>query len=548
MDKRRVAPGLFLSRNRARRVATRGRGRFAISCFGYYSAATKRQEQGEIAMDRRRFLRSSLSAAVLAAVPNLDAFAISLVHKPTPVPSDIDAVRSDGSQVTLARAAVQELSDALRGRLLLPGSEGYDEARFLLVPTYDKHPALVVQPTGAADVQHAVNFARENSLLLAVKCGGHAASGTSSCDMGLQIDLSHLRNVRVDRAAKTARVAGGSLLGDLDYEAMAQGLVTTTGTVSHTGVGGLTLGGGFGRLGRRFGMTIDNVLEMDVVTPDGKLRRVGPQNEPELYWALRGGGGNFGVVTSFLFRLHPMQREIVTGLFAYPPSEVKPVLRFYAEHSAKVPDEMMLGAGIGNRPGQEPSLGISFIWSGDAAELEKHIAPLRKAGKVLAENVQTRDYVAVQRSGDLDDTRIFTGQMRSAFVNELSDALIDALVDNLDVHPTRGARVVFSQDGGAIARVGRTDTAFSQREAQHIAMLFVSGAPGTDRTEQVDSINAHWAKAAPFTTGFYVNDYFEETQEQVIGTYRDNFPRLLKIKQQYDPANLFRLNANIRKA
>ena len=499
-------------------------------------------------MDRRRFLRSSLSAAVLAALPNLDALAVSLVHKPTPVPSDVDAVTSDGSQVTLARAAVQELSDALRGRLLLPGSAGYDEARFLLVPAYDKYPALVVQPASAADVQYAVDFARENSLLLAVKCGGHAASGVSSCDKGLQIDLSHLRNVRVDVENRTARVAGGSLLGDLDYEAMAHGLVTTAGTVSHTGVGGLTLGGGFGRLGRRFGMSIDNVLEMDIVTPDGQLRTVGPQDEPDLYWALRGGGGNFGVVTSFLFRLHPMQRDVVTGSFSYPISEAKQVLRFYGEHSAAMPDEMAMGAGMGARPGQEPSVGISFVWSGEAGELDELIAPLRKAGKVLAENVQTRDYVALQRSGDIDDPRFFTGQMRSGFVNEVSEGLNDALVDAFESHPARGARVVFSQDGGAISRVGPTETAFALREAQQIVMLFVSRAPDADAADQIDYINAHWAKVTPFTTGFYVNDYFRETQEQVNHAYRENFPRLLKIKQQYDPANLFRLNANIRRA
>ena len=497
-------------------------------------------------MDRRNFLRSSLSAAGLAAIPGSHAFAISLVHTPTTVPSDIDAVTSDGAQVTLPRAVVQELSDSLKGKLLLPGNDAYDTARLLLQPSYDKHPALVVQPTGAADVQHAVNCARENSLLLAVKCGGHAAAGTSSCDKGLQIDLSQLRNARVDRAAKTARVAGGSLLGELDYESMAHGLVTTAGTVSHTGVGGLTLGGGFGRLGRRFGMTIDNVLEMDVVTPDGKLRRVGPQSDPDLYWALRGGGGNFGVVTSFLFQLHEMQRDVVTGYFAYPMSEAKQVLRFYGEHSITMPDEMSMGAGIGNRPGKEPSLGIYFVWSGNAAEAEKHIAPLRKAGTVVYESIKTEDYVAVQRSGDIDDTRAFTGQMKSGFVNEVSGDLVDKLVDNFEIHPDRGTRIGFAQSGGAISRVGRNETAFSHREAQYHLLSFVSWVPGQDGTGHIDYINSHWSGVAPFTTGFYVNDYFDQTQEQVNETYRDNFPRLLEIKKRYDPTNLFRLNANIR--
>jgi hypothetical protein len=498
-------------------------------------------------MDRRRFLRSSLSAAGLAAFPGSQAFAISLVHTPTAVPSDIDAVTSDGNQVTLPRAVVQELSDSLKGKLLLPGSKAYDEARFLLLQSYDKHPALVVQPTGAADVQHAVNFARDNSLLLAVKCGGHAAAGTSSCDKGLQIDLSQLRNARVDRAAKTARIAGGSLLGELDYEAMAHGLVTTAGTVSHTGVGGLTLGGGFGRLGRRFGMTIDNVLEMDIVTPDGKLRRVGPQENADLYWALRGGGGNFGVVTSFLFQLHEMQRDVVTGYIAYPIAEAKQVLRFYAEHSMKMPDEMSMGAGIGNRLGKEPSFGINFVWSGDAADVEKHVAPLRKAGTVVYEGIQTRDYVAVQRSGDVDDTRAFTGRMKSGFVNEISDDFIDKLIDNFETHPDRGTRVGFAQSGGgAVSRVGRTETAFSHREAQYTLMSFVSWAPGADGTEHIKYIDSHWTNVEPFTNGFYVNDYFDHSQEQVNKTYRDNFPRLLEIKKQYDPTNLFRLNANIK--
>jgi len=497
-------------------------------------------------MDRRKFIRSSLSAAVLAALPASQVLAKSLVHTPTTIPSDIDAVHSDGSGFTLAKAAVQELSDSLRGRLLLPGSAAYDEARSLLMQGYDKYPALVVQPTGAADVQHAVNFARENSLLLAVKCGGHAAAGTSSCDKGLQIDLSQLRNARVDPVAKTARIAGGSWLRDLDYEAMSHGLVTTAGTVSHTGVGGLTLGGGFGRLGRRFGMSIDNVLEMDVVTPDGKLRRVGPNNDADLYWALRGGGGNFGVVTSFLFQLHEMQREVVRGYFSYPVAEAKQVLQAYAGISKDVPYELGMGAWLGNRPGQELSLGVGFMWSGDAAELEQHIAPLRKIGTVVAESINTEDYVAVQRSGDVDDVRVFTGQMKSGFINAVEDDLIDKLVDNFEPHPERGMRLVFSQMGGAIADVGRTDTAFSQREAEQTLMSFVSWVPGADEAAHVKYHREHWSIADPYTTGFYVNDYFSETPEQVNGTYRENFARLWDIKQQYDPNNLFRLNANIQ--
>jgi len=244
--------------------------------------------------------------------------------------------------------------------------------------------------------------------------------------------------------------------------------------------------------------------------------------------------------------LHEMQRDVVTGYVAYPMSEARQVLRFYAEHSMKMPDEMSMGAGIGNRPGKDPSLGIYFVWSGDAAEAEKHVAPLRKAGTVVSEGIQSKDYVAVQRSGDIDDTRAFTGRMKSGFLTEISGDLIDKLVDNFELHPDRGTRIGFAQSGGAISRIGRTETAFSHREAQYILMSFVSWAPGADGANHIDYINSHWSNVGPFTTGFYVNDYFDQTQEQVNRTYRENFPQLLKIKQQYDPTNLFRLNANIR--
>ena len=497
-------------------------------------------------MDRRNFIRSSLSAAVAASLPGTQSLAFSLLHTPTTVPSNIDAITGDGAEVTLQQAAVQELSDSLKGKLLLPGNAAYDDARWLLNQEYDRHPALIVQPTGSADVQNAVHFARDNSLLLAVKCGGHSASGKSSCDKGLQIDLSQLRNARVDRAAKTARVAGGSLLGELDHEAMSHGLVTTAGSVSHTGVGGLTLGGGFGRLGRRFGMTIDNVLEMDVVTPDGKLRRVNADNDPDLYWALRGGGGNFGVVTSFLFQLHEMQREVITGYVAYPLSEAKQMLEFYVEYSEKIPDVMSLGVGVGGRLGSDPGVGINFVWSGDPAKADKFIEPLRKAGTVVGERVTTMDYVAVQRSGDTNDTRAFTGYMKSGFLNSITGELINTLVDNFEPHPDRATRFGFGRQGGAIGRVANADTAFAHRDAKFNLMSFVSWKTGADRDEHVKYIKSHWSNAEPSTTGFYVNDHFDQSQELVNATYRENFPRLLKIKREYDPTNLFRLNANIR--
>ncbi|MEE4293539.1 MAG: FAD-binding oxidoreductase [Xanthomonadales bacterium] len=497
-------------------------------------------------MKRRRFLSQSIAATVAATLPARALWAESLRHTPTEVSGNINAVTGNGKQVTLARAAVQEFSDSLKGKLLLPGIEGYDEARLLINPDFDKHPALVVQPTGPADVSSAVTFARENELLLAVKCGGHSASGQSSCDGGMQIDLSAMRGVRVDPSARTARVEGGSLLGELDHETMAHGLVTTAGTVSHTGVGGLTLGGGFGRVGRRFGLTLDNALEFDVVTADGRLRRASMEENPDLFWGLRGGGGNFGIVTSFLFRLHPMQRTVGSGRFIFPFSEAKQVMNFFAEYADSAPDELQVDGGIGGPPGQEPGVIIMVVWSGDPARTEEVFAPIRKAGTVVSETVTPMDYVALQRSGDYDDPRAFSGYMKSGFTGALSPALIDDLVDNFEASPSRATRVVFQQSGGAIGRVAADATAFAHRESKHNMLSFVSWKYGEDGSDHVRYIKSHWANMEKYTRGFYTNDMFGEGQEVVNANYRGNFSRLVEIKKAYDPGNLFRLNANVK--
>ncbi len=497
-------------------------------------------------MYRRRFLKSSLAAAVAAATPAVHSLG-SLKYTPTPVASAIDAVTADGQSITLPAGLVQDFSNSLKSHLLLPGLDGYDSARQLLNPSFDKHPALIAQPTGAADVRSAVRFARDHNLLLAVKCGGHSASGKSSCDQGLQIDLSRFRGVRVDPVARTARVDGGSLLGQLDHESMAHGLVTTAGTVSHTGVGGLTLGGGFGRLGRRFGMTIDSLLEMDVVTPDGQLRRASAEENPDLFWALRGGGGNFGVVTSFLFQLHPMQRQVIRGRLSFPFNEVKQVLRFFGEYADQAPDELEMSAGVFAPPGgAPPSVSVGFTWTGDPAKLDALTAPMLKAGTILKQSIDPIDYVALQRSGDLDDPRANAAYQKSGFIGAITDTVVDDLVDNFNPAPDRVTWFAFQQTGGAIARVDNTATAFPHREAHFNMLTFMAWKAGADPTQHIKDIKAYWSHQQPHTQGFYSNDVFDEDQHQVNGNYRENYPRLLRVKNQYDPTNLFRLNANIQ--
>ena len=275
-------------------------------------------------LSRRRFLGTSLLAAS-TAWPAARGYS-AILMPPAGIDRDLDAVTGDGKPVTLTRAAVRELGESLRGNLILPGGAGYDQARWVWNANMDRHPALIVQPRGASDVSNALQFARDSNLLLAVKCGGHSPSGKSTCERGMLIDLSLLRGARVDPAARIARVAGGSLLGDLDHEAMAHGLVTTAGTVSHTGVGGLTLGGGFGRVARRYGLALDNVGGVEIVTARGEILRADPNENPELYWGVRGGGGNFGVVTGFDFDLHPMQRQVIGGTLLFPLSQARQVL------------------------------------------------------------------------------------------------------------------------------------------------------------------------------------------------------------------------------
>ena len=503
-------------------------------------------------MKRRTFLRSSLGAAAVASLPfpeRLEAAFADAAFRPAPkVPADLKAITGDGREITLASDAIADLAARLKGRVLLAGDDGYDGARQVLNPSFDKRPALIAQVTGTADVRAAVDFARENDgLLLAVKCGGHSFSGKSTCDLGMMIDLSPFRNVRVDPIAQRARVTGGSLLGQVDHEAMAYDLVTTMGTVSHTGVGGLVTGGGFGRLARRFGLSVDNLLSVDVVTADGDFRRASEDENPDLFWGVRGGGGNFGVVTSFEFQLHSMQRQVLAGQIMFPISMAREVLTLFGEYAPGLPDELGLDCAVVLPPGGAPGVvGFSVCYSGPPSQAERVLAPIRKLGTPLEDSVQGMDYVALQRSGDTDDFRARASYLKSGFLTDIPRDLISALVDGIEGHPERITQLVLTPGGGAISRVANEATAFSQRE--DFANLFcVVGWPyPTDGNEHIAWIREFWQALEPFTSGFY-NNYREEgvTTEVINANYRGNFNRLVAVKNRYDPNNLFRLNANV---
>ena len=501
-------------------------------------------------MRRRTFIRSTFAAAAAVSLPTRSLRgAVFQPARRQQLPPDVDAVTGDGRPVTLKGSAIRELAGRLRGRILLAGDGGYDDARRILNPSFDKHPALIAQVTGTADVRTAVDFARDNGgLLLAVKCGGHSASGQSTCDRGMVIDLSLFRSVRVDPIARRAHVTGGSLLGAVDHEAMAYDLVTPLGTVSHTGVGGLVTGGGFGRLARRFGLSVDNLIAVDVVTADGQFRRASAEENPDLFWGVRGGGGNFGIVTSFEFRLHPMQRQVVGGQILFPIARARDVLNLYGELGPAAPDQLQLDCLNVIPPGGGPAMsGFGVCWSGSANDAERALAPIRRLGTPVVDTLAAMDYVALQRSGDITDPRAQGQYVKSGFIPSLPPALVAAIVDRLEGHPQRSTILAFQHGGGAIGRVTPAATAFAQRDVQANMLCFVNWPQGSDPAAHIAWIRQFWAGLEPFTHGFYVNDVEADMATAAIReNYRQNHDRLVAVKNRYDPENLFRLNANVQ--
>jgi FAD/FMN-containing dehydrogenase len=493
-------------------------------------------------MNRREFFRSSLAAAIATSLAGNRALAAL-----APVATDVEAVTGSGARVTLARSAVEELRDSLRGALLLPGQPGYDEARRVLNASIDRHPALVVQPSGPADVRTAVDFARTHGLLLAVKCGGHSYAGKSTCDGGLQIDLSRMRGVRVDPAERVAYVAGGSLLGELDHETMSLGLVTTAGTVSHTGVGGLTLGAGFGRLARRYGLALDNVRGVDIVTADGRLLHASAEENPDLYWGVRGGGGNFGVVTTFEFRLHPMQRQVIGGDLVFPIARARELLDVYSSYSLEAPDDLYCDAVMHSPAGGKDGVFIlNVCYSGPQGDAERVLAPLRKLGKPLADTVGPVDYVKLQRSSDVTDPRNRGEYLKSGFINGFPPELVATLFDGFQPDPGRDTTVFFQHSGGAIGRVAPDATAFPHRRSRLNMFAVVAWDIERDGAPHSAYVKNYWSKLEPFTDGYYTNEVANEPQRQVDENYQGNIGRLVELKARYDPGNLFRLNANVK--
>ena len=453
-------------------------------------------------------------------------------------------------RVAVEPADLGKLTDEFAGEVVRPDDAGYDEARAVWNSMIDRRPALIVRPTGNDDVITALRFAREQELVIAVRCGGHSIPGFSTCDDGIVIDLSRIRGADVDPARRTARVGGGSLLAELDDAAQAHGLVCPVGVVSHTGVAGLTLGGGMGRLQRKLGLTIDSLLAVELVTAEGQVVRASEDENPELFWGLRGAGANFGIVTSFDFQLHPFEGVVTHGTVTHPVERAEELAERYHELVEDGPDELWTSFGMavgGNAP--EPVASVSVLHSGSSDDVERDLAGLRALDDPLEDSIESKPYLTSQR---LFDAPMEWGQrfsMKSSFLASLPQALVRDWADRLTQVPD-GAEGSFSvwAWGRAIAEVSEDDTAFTGRGAAHWA-----GAEIAWNDDALDDACRSWARAAADTAaphaavGRYVNDVTEVGGDVARMIYGDaKYERLVALKREWDPDNVLRLNQNIR--
>ncbi len=459
----------------------------------------------------------------------------------------ISATTLEGSRTNVNDADIASLRSNVRGELVVAGDARYDEARRVWNGNVDRRPGLIVRCTGAADVQQAVNFARSLGLLVSIRGGGHSAPGYGTNEGGLVIDLSPMKGIRVDRDARTVSAQGGVLWRELDHETQAYGLATTGGTVSNTGITGLTLGGGLGWLMGKHGLTVDNLISADLVTADGEFRKASAKDNPDLFWALRGGGGNFGVVTSFEYRLHPVT-QVLGGMVIYPLDQARDVLRFYRDFCGSLPDEAEAYAALLTAPQGMPVAALILGYNGPIAEGEKVLAPARRFGKPVADVVAPMPYAARQRM--LDEPNATHGLQRywrSAFTEQISDGLIDVMVEGASSFSSPLSALLFFHMHGAATRVSPLATAFAPRRTQWDFDAIGQWADAGQSAAHTGWVRALWTKLEPHLKGSaYVNHLAaDDRPEKVRASYGDNYARLRALKATYDPKNLFRVNANI---
>lgn len=451
---------------------------------------------------------------------------------------------------------IDDFRAQFRGEIVIPESENYDDVRAIWNAMIDKRPTIIARCTGVADVIAAVNFGRDNGLDIAVRGAGHNIAGKGTCDNGLMIDLSNMTNVRVDPTAKRAYVSPGALLGDVDHETAAHNLVVPTGINSTTGIAGLTLGGGMGWLTRSYGMTIDNLVSVEIVTAKGEVLKASTDENSDLFWAVRGGGGNFGVVTLFEFKLHDFDPNILAGIFVFSQDEAESVLKSHRDFVDAAPDALSLWTVLRKAPplpflseehhGKDVVI-MPFCYNGDPNEGEKLIASVRNYGTILGEHVGVMPFRNWQQAFDPLLTAGMRNYWKSHDFDELKDGALEAVIDYAGRLPSGHSEIFIASIGGASAKISSGATAYSNRDAR-----FVLNVHTRWETPEEDELCVAWARdffeaTKPFATGgVYVNFLSEGESDRIANAYGTNYARLAEIKRQYDPENLFRINQNIK--
>jgi FAD/FMN-containing dehydrogenase len=471
---------------------------------------------------------------------------------------DLRIVTLTGANAALGETVVERFGTGLRGELLRPDGTAYDEARKVWNGLIDKHPALIVRCAGVGDVVDSVNFARENDLLVAVRGGGHNVAGNAVCDGGLVIDLSPMKGVRVDPERRTVRAESGATLGDLDRETQVFGLAAPMGVVSETGIAGLTLGGGIGWLRRKHGLSSDNLLSVDVVSADGRFLTASETENADLFWGIRGGGGNFGVVTSFEYRLHPVGPEVMFCFVLYPGERTKEVLSFCQQYVAEDPEEVSPLAMVGRVPAVEmfperwhgePMVAVAAMHTGEAEEGERVLRPLRELGGAIADLSARMPYTVAQSLFDEDYPDGWRYYWKSQNISALNDEVIEHLLTHAEAAPSDHSTVDIWYQGGAMSRIQASETAFGDRSAP----VWV-GVEANWEDAQDDEANIAWVRECVADMrrfsggGAYLNfaGFFEEGDRLIREAFGENHKRLVDLKNKYDPTNLFRLNQNVK--
>ena len=456
----------------------------------------------------------------------------------------------------ISEVDIRVLRARLQGQLLAQREPGYDDARRVFNAMIDRYPALIARVRSAEDVQRAVRFAREHDLPLSVKGGGHNVAGSAVCEGGLMLDMSLLKGIQIDPEKRMAVAQPGLVLGELDFATQEFGLATPLGTVSITGIAGLTLGGGISWLSGKYGLACDNLIAADIVTADGERLRASAAEHPDLFWAIRGGSGNFGVVTSFVYQLHPVG-PVLTGSVVFPPTQTREALRFYHEFSQSCPDELStFGSLTTDDEGQTVML-VNYSWCGPLDQGERALRPLRSFGTPVEDEVEVLDYCALQT---VIDERMPPGRQhywKTNFLKDLSDEAIDVILQfaterpsPAPVHGPTGpsrASIGLQHVHGAAARIDPTATAFPHRHVHHDFLIVSQWTDSADADRHIAWTREFFEAMRSFTErAVYVNGLGVEGEDRVREAYGANYPRLAAIKARYDPTNLFRANQNIQ--